>query len=92
MKNDNKKKKHTNDYWHNLMIIGLIPYVFLFLIAINTFFEGSGLVGDTGGFESALFSIVMIFAFFWFIYVPATIMVILSIYKIHKNKKDNNIK
>lgn len=79
--------KKRNLILNFLLCLGLYPYVFIFLVAIISFFQGSGLVGDTGGFSSAMFVIVICLLNFWYIYLPALLLIILSLYiKQQKNK------
>ncbi len=80
----NLKKKNIK--WNLFLCLGLFPYIYMLLKAIYTFFRGSGLVGDVGGFNSALFAIVMYLINFWYIFIPALLLIILSIYKKHKQK------
>lgn len=82
----NLKKK---DYLWNLPIsIGILPFVSLIILSINTTFSGSGL-GDNGGFSSGLLTIVISLLYFWYIYLGAIILLILSIKKKKKNINEN---
>lgn len=81
----NKKK---NPKWDFLLCLGLFPFILLLLIAIQSFFSGIGLEGDTGGFLSALFVIVIFIENYFYIFLPALILIIVSIYKKHKIKED----
>lgn len=80
----NSKKK--NPKWNFILCLGLLPYIYISLGAIYSFFNGSGL-GDSGGFLSAIFVTVVYLIMFWYIYVPAFILIILAIINI---KKQNN--
>ena len=86
----NIKKK---DYFWNLLIsIGILPFVTLIFIFIYSTFHGSGLAGDIGGMVSGLFASIVFFIYFWYIYIGAIILLIFSIIKIIKKKKNINEK
>lgn len=89
----NIKKK---DYFWNLLIsIACLPFLELILASINSTLYGSGLVGDSGGIDSGIFTMIMLLLFFWYIYIGAIILLIFSIIKkvknINKKKKLNII-
>ena len=81
----NTKKK--NFKWNFVLCLGLLPYIFILLGAIHSFFNGSGLVGDDGGFSSAIFVIIVYLVLLWYIYIPAFLLIILAI--INKKKQNN---
>ena len=77
--------------WISLFCLALIPLIALLLGAIYSMFDGSGLVGDSGGITSGLFAIVIYFIYQWYIYVPSLILGIISYRKVFL-KKTNYIK
>ncbi len=80
-------KMKKNILWSILLCIGLFPFVYIFLGAIHSYFYGSGLVGDEGGLDSALFVIYLYVLTLWYIYLPAFILFVISIIKLITNKK-----
>lgn len=79
----NIKKK---DYFWNILIsIGILPFVVLIFISIYSALNGSGLVGDKGGFDSGIFAFVVSLLYFWYVYIGAIALLIFSINKRKKN-------
>ena len=71
------------------MNISLIPFIAMLSGAIYSVFNGSGLVGDSGGIDSGLFIIVICFYTQWYIYIPAMLLLFVSFYKAFiKQEKD----
>lgn len=80
--------KIENKKWNFLFCLGLFPYIYILLGAIYSYINGSDLVGDTGGIDSALFVIVVYIVMLWYIYLPALILIIVSIIKMIKGKNN----
>ena len=83
-----KKQDSTNDkksIWDDLFIVALSPFIYLILVGINGFFNGIFMGAKTGGIDSAIFDIFCCIIVYWFIYIPATILIVLSVIK--KNKR-----
>lgn len=75
--------------WILLVNISLIPFIAMLSGAIYSVFNGSGLVGDSGGIDSGLFIIVICFYTQWYIYIPAMLLLLVSFYKAFiKREKD----
>ena len=81
-------KKKKDSLWVIPFGIGILPFVSLLLGALHSVFNGSGLVGDTGGISSGIFVIIASLGIAWYIYIPAVFLVIFSVYKMFK-KEDN---
>ena len=67
--------------WIFLFCLALIPFIALLFAGVNSMLYGSGLVGDSGGIESGLFAIVMLFLLQWYIYIPSSVLLITSFYQ-----------
>lgn len=82
--NNNKK---DDSIWDVLFVVSLLPFIFLIFGGIDCFFNGMEFMGvrGEGGLESAIESMELTFIMLWFIYIPALILLILSIIK--KNKR-----
>ena len=72
------KKKRI--IWIFLLCIALLPIIAMLASAIYSAFNGSGLVGDSGGNDSAYLVIILLFAYRWYIYIPSLILLIFSFY------------
>ena len=72
-------KKDKEYAWNLILVLGMAPFSYILVGAIHSFLYGSGLVGDHGGLSSALFIIVLYPTFLWYIYLPATLAIILAI-------------
>ena len=84
--NKTKEQKKSSLF---LFYAGMFPFIYLLLMCITAYMEGTGLFGvyDPYDFENVLFVIVVAFTFYWFIFIPALIVVIASIVRLHKTKK-----
>ena len=74
--------------WIASLSLALLPYITLLSGAIYSVFNGSGLVGDSGGIESGGFVIVIYLWYFWYIYIPALLLIVVSFYKVFIEKGD----
>ena len=72
------KMKKGKTMWAFLFCSGLLPYIVMVFMTILTLVSGTGLVGDHGGIDSALFTIVVLFRLQWYIYIPATLLLVAS--------------
>lgn len=90
----NKKKP----FWSFIYCLGLAPFIDILLLAVDSFFNGIGLLNGNNGFNAALTSVIMYIAFHWYIIVPAVILIIISILKLsahdekfkHQNTKKSH--
>lgn len=80
-----KKKKYLF-----FICLGFLPYIFLIGACIYSYFNGSGLVGDSGGLSSAMFVLFAFMTSFWYIYVSAIALIIWSSYQLYQSNKQNN--
>ena len=78
--------KRKSLLWILLLCLVSIPFIALLSGAIYSVFNGSGLVGDSGGIISGLFVIVICFVYQWYIYIPSLILLIISFYKVFLKK------
>ena len=74
--------------WIASLSLALLPYITLLLGAIYSVFNGSGLVGDSGGIGSGGFVIVIYLWYFWYIYIPALLLIVVSFCKVFIEKGD----
>lgn len=75
-------------YWRNMLGIGLTPYVCMLLIAIIGAFNNPSFMGSSvSWFDAFLLGIIFSFMVLWFIFIPAGILVIVSIIKVSNYKK-----
>lgn len=80
---ENKQDSYYS--WKILLFIGLAPYIGLLLSAIKAWFEGTYFIESyMYGLDAFMLVIIGNFIVSWVIYIPAAILVILSIYKICK--------
>lgn len=88
-----KKQDSSNDkksIWDDLFIVALSPFLFIIPVGINGFFNGTGFMGShESGLESAVDAIALLVVGFWFIYIPATILIAISVIKKIKDKIHN---
>ena len=81
------KKRREPILWITVFCVSLLPFIVLIMSTISAFFSGSGLVGDDGGIESALFVIVVLCVYMCYVYIPSLILLILSAVKVFGKKK-----
>ena len=74
--------KRKRVLWIFLLCLGLLPFIAMLSGAIYSTFNGTGLVGDSGGIESGLFVIIGCFIYQWYIYIPIFVLLIISLYKV----------
>lgn len=85
--NNNKEQKNNNLFWKGMLILGLCPYIYLIYNIIQCFFNGITFFNHTSyGFDAVKLIIILDFYLYWFIYIPAIILIIVSIIKMSKNK------
>ena len=82
-----KKKRYL---WIFFFSLALVPFIGVLLGSLYSFFEGTGLVGDYGGFKSALFVIVITLIYQWYFFIPAFIVLCISIYNLFIKKEHND--
>ena len=82
----NLKKKSY--FWNMLISIGLLPFYFLIFMTIYSFFNGSGLTGETGGVTAGLFAFVIMLIYFWGVYIGAILLLIFAFTKRNKSLKE----
>lgn len=83
------KIKRKSLLWILLLSLALLPFIALLFGAVYSIFNGSGLVGDSGGLDSGLFVIMLYFVYQWYIYVPSLILIIISFYKVFLKKTNH---
>ena len=80
----NKKKA----FWSFIFCLGLAPFVDILLFAVDSSFNGIGLLNGGKGFGAALIVITMYIIFYWYIIIPAVALIIVSTLKLSaQNKK-----
>lgn len=81
--------KRKSLLWILLLSLSLLPFISLLSASVYSVFNGSGLVGDSGGIDSGLFVIIICFVFQWYIYIPSLILLIVSFYKVFLKKTNH---
>lgn len=85
--NKSEENKNNKLFWKGMLFLGLFPYIYLIYNIIQCFFYGITFFNHTSyGFDAVELVIILDFYLYWFIYIPATILIIVSIVKMSKNK------
>ena len=93
VKSENDEDSNNEDvkdikYWRNMLGIGLTPFVCMLIIAIIGSFNNPSFMGSpVSWFDAFLLGIIFSFMVLWFVFIPAGVLVIVSISKICKYKK-----
>ena len=78
--------KDGSTLWKNLFCLSLLPFIYMVMMAIGSFFGGTGFFGTTtSGIDAAWTVIVLLFVLAWYIYIPALIILLISIKKVFRN-------
>ena len=75
---NNKKKA----FWSFIYCLGLVPFIDILLLAVDSFFNGIGLLNGSKGFDAALTTVIMYIMYYWYIIIPAAVLIIVSILKL----------
>lgn len=67
--------------WIFFFCLSLLPFIELFFIGIISFYDEISL-SFIERLDWALFTILFYFLFYWYIYIPAFVLLIMSVYKL----------
>ncbi len=82
-------KSRNKWQWKLVLSISLVPFVLLFRYAIHSFIDGFTFIGPSPssfGLEAVFDTILILYMVCPYIYVPATLFLILSIVQLKKKK------